>query len=108
MQLGPDEEHGHQTSFAALVIMLSSSAWTGLGKIKDPVSGDIKKDLKAAKYSIDILLMLRAKTAGNLETEEKKFLDEVIADLQANYAETVFAEREGETASESKSEEIKE
>ena len=86
------------TSFASLVITLGSSAWIGLGKIKDPLTGEIKKDLKTAQYAIETLGMLREKTAGNLEPDEKKLLDGIIADLQANYAEMVFIEKEEEPA----------
>ena len=82
--------YGPESSFTTLVITLSSSAWIGMGKVEDPVSGGIRKDLQSAKYTIDILLMLRDKTKGNLEPGEKKLLDEVLADLQTNYAETVF------------------
>jgi len=91
--LSSNDEYSPETTFAALVITLSSSAWIGLGKIEDPVEGGIKKNLKTAKYTIDILLMLRAKTEGNLDPEEKRLLDGVIADLQANYAETVFSDK---------------
>lgn len=84
------ESYGAESGFAAFVITLSSSAWIGLGKVEDPVSGGIHKDLRSAQYTIDILLMLRNKTKGNLEPEEMKLLDGVIADLQSNYAETVF------------------
>jgi hypothetical protein len=89
-KLSDTGEYGPGAGFTALVLTLSSSAWIGLGKVEDPVSGGIHKDLQAVKYTIDILLMLREKTKGNLEPEEKKLLDGVIADLQANYAETVF------------------
>jgi hypothetical protein len=88
--LGDIDGYRPEAGFTALVITLSSSAWIGLGKIEDPVSGGIRKDLQSVKYTIDILLMLRDKTKGNLDPEEKKLLDTVIADLQANYAETVF------------------
>ena len=100
--MGSIDEYSPDASFAALVITLSSSAWIGLGKIEDPLSGGIKKDLKSAKYTIDILLMLREKTEGNLDPEEKKLLDGVIADLQANYAETVFSDKQDTEDSEQK------
>ena len=80
-----------EVNFATLVLTLSSSAWVGLGKFADPISGEVKKDLKGAKYTIDVLLMLREKTKGNLSTEEEKVLNGIISELQANYAETVFA-----------------
>ncbi len=81
-------------TFSSLVVSLSSTAWIGLGKIVDPLTGKLKVDLKSAKYSIDTLIMLREKTRGNLTEDEKRLLDSVIADLQANYAETVFSSAE--------------
>ncbi|HEB30169.1 MAG TPA: DUF1844 domain-containing protein [Spirochaetes bacterium] len=80
-----------EVNFVSLVLTLSSSAWVGLGKIADPISGEIKQDLKGVKYTIDLLLMLREKTRGNLTDEEKKVLDGSISELQANFAETVFS-----------------
>jgi hypothetical protein len=87
-----DREAVNAASFASLLIMLSSSAWMGLGKIADPVSGEVKKDLAGARYSIEMLGMLREKTKGNLGREEERLLNGMIADLQANYAEAVFSE----------------
>ena len=95
--MADNDSYKINSSFSALIITLSSSAWIGLGKIADPVSGEAKKDLKTAKFGIDTLLMLREKTAGNLDSDEQKLLDGVIADLQANFAETVFS-GEGEKA----------
>ena len=99
---GSDRRAVEAAGFTSLVIMLSSSAWMGLGKIADPVSGEVKKDLTGARYSIDVLAMLREKTKGNLNREEERLLNGMIADLQANYAEAVFSEGgapEGERSS---------
>ena len=85
-----DESFVPEASFTSLVLMLSSSAWVSLGKIADPVSGEVKKDVRSAKLSIDTLIMLREKTAGKLDEDEKKLLNVMISDLQANYAETVL------------------
>ena len=79
-------------AFTSLVVMLSSSAWMGLGKVADPVSGDVKKDLEGARFSIELLVMLREKTKGNLGRDEERLLNGIIADLQGNYAEAVFSE----------------
>ncbi len=88
-----------EATFISLILTLSSSAWVALGKIAEPVSGEIKKDLRGAKLTIDILMMLRDKTKGNLSSDEEKILNAVISDLQGNYAETVFEERKaGEAA----------
>ena len=104
-----DESYVPEASFSSLVLMLSSSAWLGLGKIADPVSGEVRKDLRSAKLSIDTLIMLREKTSGQLDEDEKKLLNVMISDLQANYAETVLhpegdagaAEQAGEDTSDS-------
>jgi hypothetical protein len=85
-----DEPYIPEASFSSLVITLSSSAWVSLGKITDPVSGEVKKDLRSAKFSIDTLIMLREKTTGRLDDDENKLLNVLINDLQANYAESVF------------------
>jgi hypothetical protein len=89
-----------EINFITLVLTLSSSAWVGLGKVSDPVTGEIREDIKGVKYTIDILLMLREKTKGNLTDEENKVLNSIISDLQVNYAETVFSsKKEQETPS---------
>ena len=61
----------------------------------------MKKDLKGAKFTIDTLIMLREKTKGNLTQDEEQILNTLISELQANYAETVFAgEKEKEPSEE--------
>jgi hypothetical protein len=88
-----------EANFTSLVLTLSSSAWVALGKVADPVSGEIKKDLRGAKLTIDLLMMLREKTRGNLSGDEERLLNAIISDLQGNYAETVFEEGKAEKAS---------
>jgi hypothetical protein len=83
----------YEAGFTTLVLTLSSSAWVGLGKIADPISGETKKDFPGAKFAIDTLVMLREKTRGNLTPDEEKILNNTVAELQANYAETVFARK---------------
>ncbi|OEG69182.1 hypothetical protein ATZ36_11020 [Candidatus Endomicrobiellum trichonymphae] len=75
--------------FFNLITMFASSAWCQLGKIQDPVDGKIKKDLKGAQITIDMLLMLRDKTKGNLTKNEEEILASAISDLQINYADEV-------------------
>ncbi|BAV59088.1 hypothetical protein AGMMS49573_09090 [Endomicrobiia bacterium] len=75
--------------FFNLITMLASSAWCQLGKIQDPVEGKIKKDLKGAQITIDMLLMLRDKTKGNLTKKEEEMLASAISNFQINYADEV-------------------
>jgi hypothetical protein len=86
------EKYVPEMNFVTFILTLSSSAWVSLGKISDPLSGEVKKDLEGAKYTIDALIMLREKTKGNLNEEEQKVLNDIISELQANYAETFFVD----------------
>ena len=49
----------------------------------------ITKDLKSAQMTIDMLLMLKEKTKGNLTDTEAKLLEDTISNLQMNYADEV-------------------
>ncbi len=74
-----------EVNFNSLIFSLSSSALLHIGDIADPETGEKKKDLQMAKYSIDIVAMLKEKTKGNLDDEEQKFVDNILADLRMRY-----------------------
>jgi len=74
-----------------------------LGKISNPITGKVEKNLIQAKMSVDILEMFKKKTQGNLTAEEEKFLSNIIADAQLNYvAETKNEEKKTEAVSKEK------
>jgi len=74
-----------EVNFNSLIFSLSSSALYHLGEIAAPESGEKKKDLPLAKHSIDIIAMLKDKSKGNLDEEEEKFIDNILADLRWRY-----------------------
>ena len=74
--------------FLQFVLMLSSSAMQQLGKLVNPLTGKAETNLEAAQATIDLLVMLDAKTRGNLDREEERFLKNTLATLQMNYVET--------------------
>jgi len=74
-----------EVNFNSLIFSLSSSALLNMGDIAEPQTGERKKDLPMAKYSIDIISMLQEKTKGNLTEEEHKFLENILADLRLRY-----------------------
>jgi hypothetical protein len=78
-----------EVNFNSLIFSLSSSAFFNLGEIADPQTGQRQKDLPLAKHSIDIIAMLRDKTKGNLNDEEQKFLDNILADLRIRYVKAI-------------------
>jgi hypothetical protein len=74
-----------EVNFNSLIFSLSSSALINLGEIADPHTGQKQKDLPLAKHTIDTIAMLQDKTKGNLNSEEQRFLDTILADLRWRY-----------------------
>jgi hypothetical protein len=73
--------------FMQLVIQNQQMAMISLGKVKNPVSDTLDKNLEYAKLSIDTLDMLIQKTKGNLTENEEKFLSETVNQLKIIYVE---------------------
>ena len=74
-----------EVNFNSLIFSLSSSALLNLGEIADPHSGEKRKDLDLVKHTIDTIAMLKERTAGNLDEEEAKFIENVLTDLRWRY-----------------------
>jgi len=74
-----------EISFASLIFSLSSTALFHLGELPDPQTNEKKKDLPLAKHAIDTIAMLKEKTAGNLSSDEEKFVVNVLTDLRLRY-----------------------
>lgn len=77
----------HEFLFHHLVAMFETLALQQLGKLVNPISGNVDRDLRQARITIDMLEMLREKTAGNLVPEEKRLLDAILTELQMNYVD---------------------
>lgn len=73
-------------SFSTFVISLASSALAQLGQVDDAHRHGIKVDLSLARQSIDLIDMLKEKTKGNLDDEERQLLDAVQRELHEKYA----------------------
>lgn len=76
-----------QAMFIGLVSMFAQAVMQHLGKLADPMSGKVEKNLEAAKSTIDLIQILKEKTKGNLNPEEEKFLKTTLMNLQLNYVE---------------------
>ena len=74
-----------EINFATFVVSLNSSALMALGLVEDPISKQKTKNLELAKQTIDILGMLKAKTKGNLTSDEENMLKSVLYDLRILY-----------------------
>ena len=79
-----DQTDAYDLNFYQLTFSLHTAAMQHMGKTISPISGKIERNLDMAKSSIDMLEMLRKKTAGNLTEDEKKMLDHFLFDLRMN------------------------
>jgi hypothetical protein len=75
--------------FAQMVMQQSSMAMMLLGKTPHPQTGEIVRDLEAARLFIDQLEMLEYKTKGNLTQEETALLQRSLMALRMAFVETV-------------------
>jgi hypothetical protein len=82
-----EQDSSHGFLFMQLVLQNQQLAMMSMGKLKNPVSDKIERNLEFAKMSIDTLDMLASKTKGNLSEYEEKFLAEIIKDLKLNYVD---------------------
>jgi hypothetical protein len=85
--LGRDEMHA--ALFAQLVMQQANLAMMLLGKVAHPETGQITKDLEAARLFIDQLEMLEVKTRGNLTKEEAGLLKQSLMSLRLAFVEAV-------------------
>lgn len=96
-----DKTKTKEDLFFHLVFMFQTAALQQMGKLINPLTKKVEKNLEQAKYSIDILELLQEKTKGNLKEEEGKYLENVLFELRMNYLEEVKKE-EGPTKEEKK------
>jgi hypothetical protein len=76
-----------EANFSTLVLSIGSSAAMSLGLAPNPSTGQTEKNLEVARFNIDLLRMLREKTAKNLSSDEQNFLDSVTTDLQMKFVQ---------------------
>jgi hypothetical protein len=85
LQPEPEDAEPERTMFNEFLMGIASSAFIYLGLVEHPATGRRQVDMTAAKESIDMLVMLRKKTKGNLTRGEEKFFDDLLSDLKMQY-----------------------
>ena len=73
--------------FILIVRTYEMAALQQMGKINNPLTDALERNLEQAQFSIDLLDMLKEKTKGNLNEDESKFLDNTLAQLKLNYVD---------------------
>jgi len=103
-----DEKKLYEIQFIQLIFSLKTSAIMQLGKIANPLTGNIERNLNEAKYTIGMLNMLKEKTKNNLTPDEEKMVNDAIFELQMNYIDEVKKGEEENKVEESEEKEPKE
>ena len=93
--------------FINLVLTLHNAAMLQMGKLKNPASDKIERDMSQAETSIDMLDMLKKKSEGNLTDEENSILSRTLNELKMNFMDEKAKDEkpDSEEKTEEKSEE---
>jgi Domain of unknown function (DUF1844) len=87
--LSGSPEETRSALFAQMVMQQSSMAMMLMGKTPHPETGQVVRDLEAAKFFIDLLEMLEFKTKGNLNQGEAALLKQGLMALRMAFVESV-------------------
>jgi len=85
--------------FANLIIQQTNMAFMFLGRVPHPETGEVIQDLESAKFFIDQLEMIEAKTKGNLDKREEGLLKQSLTGLRMAFVEAIDGKK-GQTPSE--------
>jgi len=83
----PLKEPDLPTLFIWFISMLSGKAWEYLGLIMNPETKKLNKDLKKAKVAIDTVAFLHDQIKDDLNKEDYKRIENLLANLRMNYVE---------------------
>jgi hypothetical protein len=73
--------------FLSIMYSFHAAAMQQMGKIANPFTGKVERDLDAAHGTIDVLVMFRKKTEGNVTDRERRVLTGLITELQLNFVD---------------------
>jgi hypothetical protein len=82
IELDPEE-----AMFLSVIYSFHAAAMQQMGKIANPFTGEIERNLAAARGAIDTLMILQKRTEGNLTDLEERTLNGLIQELQLNYVD---------------------
>jgi hypothetical protein len=84
-----ESEKKNEFYFVQLVITFQAAAMQQMGKLQNPITQKVERNLELARSSIDMLEMLQDKTKNNLTENEKELLEHSLYELRMNYLDEV-------------------
>ena len=82
----------HDQVLAGLIFSLQTATMQQLGKLTNPFTGKVDRDLEQARGTIDILEMLKAKCRADTPAALLQMLDTAVMELQMNYLDELKKE----------------
>ena len=82
-----DKAQNPGTAFTDFVEPLIAQAYMSLGMLRNPYQPKPTVDVQAARQMIEILTMLKEKTAGNLTPDEEDFLSTHLGELKLAFVQ---------------------
>lgn len=79
--------------FTQLVLLFQTAALQHMGKLKNPISDKVERDLFQAQLAIDMLDMIQNKMRGNLSSDEERMLTAILNELKINYVDEAAKEQ---------------
>jgi hypothetical protein len=89
-----ESEKKSEFYFVQLIITFQAAAMQQMGKLQNPLTQKVERNLDQARSSIDMLEMLQDKTRKNLTENEEKFLEHTLYELRMNYLDEVKKDRQ--------------
>ncbi len=74
-----------EPTFEVLVTQLAAQALMQLGEVPSPLTGRPEVALDRAKFTLGLLEVIEARTRGNLQPQQDRFLQETLARVRAKY-----------------------
>ena len=90
-----DQMSKHDHVLISLTMNLQTMTMVQLGKVTNPATGKLERDLEGARSSIDILEMLKVKCRTDTPEPLLQILDQAVMDLQMNYMDELKKDAEG-------------
>lgn len=89
-----DSKQKDELLLTQLFFMFQTAALQQMGKLKNPLTDKIEKDIMQAQISIDMLDMIYRKMKGNLTEAEERMCTNVLRELRLNYVDEVTKQQE--------------
>ncbi len=74
-----------EPTFSVFIAGLATEAYMALGELENPITKEKACDLAHAKYIIDMMEMIKEKTAGNLAPEENEGIEALLYDCRMRF-----------------------